>query len=137
MEHPIDFWNPQRRENEIKEIRNSKTRDEWALIIGSLAATVSSVSLVPQFMKTILTNETSGLSMYRFILATVTCSLWMIYGLLVRNPTVWVTQMVSTAIFGIIAFYIVNNEYNFTDVPERFKEKIKSRNGNIKDITPM
>ena len=136
MEHPIDFWIPNKKEDELEEIRDNKDREQWALIVGSMAATISSISLIPQFMKTIVTNETSGLSMYRFILATVTCSLWMLYGILVRNPTVWVTQVVATAIFGTIAFYIMNNHYGWTDAPEKLKKHIHRNSMFIHDITP-
>ena len=51
------------------------------------------------FFKTISTNETQGLSKYRYILATVTYTLWLLYALLMGYFSFklfrWVVHMQS------------------------------------------
>ncbi|MEL6919261.1 MAG: SemiSWEET transporter, partial [Bacteroidota bacterium] len=53
-----------------------------ALIIGNIAASLTTISFLPQAIKTIKTKDTKNLSFPMYLLFVMGVSLWIVYGLL-------------------------------------------------------
>ena len=84
---------------------NARVESAWINLVGSIAATLTTLAFFPQAIKTIRTRDTSGLSlsMYTLLLSGVT--LWLAYGviigswpLIVSNAVVLLPQSVVMAI---------------------------------------
>jgi len=58
---------------------------DFITIIGFTAATLTTLAGVPQFIKTVRTKETKGLSLWTYIILAVGISLWLIYGILKQD----------------------------------------------------
>ena len=68
---------------------------EW---MGYIAATCTTLSFVPQAMKTIRTRDTSGISLSMYVVFTVGIGFWFGYGVFLQS---W-PMIVSNAItFGL------------------------------------
>ena len=68
---------------------------EW---MGYIAATCTTLSFVPQAMKTIRTRDTSGISLWMYVVFTVGIGFWFGYGVFLQS---W-PMIVSNAItFGL------------------------------------
>ena len=68
---------------------------EW---MGYIAATCTTLSFVPQAMKTIRTRDTSGISLSMYVVITVGIGFWFGYGVFLQS---W-PMIVSNAItFGL------------------------------------
>jgi MtN3 and saliva related transmembrane protein len=73
---------------------------EW---LGAIAATLTTLSFVPQAVKTIRTRDTSGISLWMYIAFTVGVAFWFGYGLLLHS---W-PMIVSNAITFVLAMTIL------------------------------
>lgn len=75
--------------------------------IGLMAASGTTISFLPQAIKTIRTKDTSAISLPMYILFTAGTVLWLIYGILAGAPPVIIGNFV-TLIFAsiILAFKI-------------------------------
>ena len=73
---------------------------EW---LGVVAATLTTVSFVPQAMKTIRTRDTSGISLGMYVAFTIGVGFWFGYGLVLHS---W-PMIVSNAITFILAMTIL------------------------------
>jgi MtN3 and saliva related transmembrane protein len=77
----------------------------WIDLVGTLAATLTTIAYFPQAVKTIRTRDTSGLSISMYALLLCGVTMWMIYGiilgswpLILANAIVLVPQSVVMAI---------------------------------------
>lgn len=72
--------------------------------IGLLAGFCTTISFLPQVMKTWRTRSTEDISLGMFLVFTVGCTLWLLYGLLTYNIAIIlpnaVTIVLSTFILG-------------------------------------
>ena len=57
----------------------------WIDLVGALAAILTTTAFFPQAIKTIRTRDTSGLSMTMYALLMSGVSLWLLYGLIIGN----------------------------------------------------
>jgi len=77
-------------------------------IIGYLAATFTTLSFLPQAIKTIKTRETESLSMGMYGMFTLGVLLWLIYGIYLSNKAIIIanaiTFLLSALIFGFKIF---------------------------------
>jgi len=73
---------------------------EW---LGAIAATLTTVSFVPQAMKTIRTRDTSGISLGMYVAFTIGVAFWFGYGLVLHS---W-PMIVSNAITFVLAMTIL------------------------------
>jgi MtN3 and saliva related transmembrane protein len=51
-------------------------------LIGGLAAVMTTASFVPQVLLTVRTRDTSGISLWMYLMFSAGVGLWLIYGLL-------------------------------------------------------
>lgn len=73
---------------------------EW---FGAIAATLTTLSFVPQAVKTIRSRDTSGISSWMYIAFTFGVAFWFGYGLLLHS---W-PMIVSNAITFVLAMTIL------------------------------
>ena len=75
---------------------------EWA---GYVAATMTTLSFVPQAVKTIRSRDTSGLSLGMYVVFTAGIAMWLVYGIALHSiPMILaniVTFVLSATILGL------------------------------------
>jgi MtN3 and saliva related transmembrane protein len=74
-------------------------------IIGLSAAFGTTVSFLPQAIKTIQTKDTSGISLYMYALFTAGTLLWLIYGLMSHSMPVTIANAITFIFACIILTY--------------------------------
>lgn len=74
-------------------------------LIGYMAAFGTTISFLPQAIKTIRTRDTSGISLYMYALFTVGTVLWLMYGFLSGSWPVTIANAVTTVFASIILVY--------------------------------
>ncbi|MGZ3874002.1 MAG: SemiSWEET transporter [Mucilaginibacter sp.] len=74
-------------------------------VIGLLAAFGTTVSFLPQAVKTIRTKNTSGISLSMYALFTAGTLLWLIYGLMAGSLPVTMANAVTFIFASIILVY--------------------------------
>jgi len=74
-------------------------------IIGLMAAFCTTVSFLPQAIKTIRTKNTEGISLSMYIVFTVGTFLWLLYGVMVHSLPVSAANAVTFLFAGIILGY--------------------------------
>jgi MtN3 and saliva related transmembrane protein len=74
-------------------------------IIGLLAAFGTTVSFLPQAVKTIQTKDTSGISLPMYILFTTGTLLWLIYGFMSGSLPVTIANAITLIFAAIILIY--------------------------------
>ena len=75
---------------------------EW---MGYVAATCTTLSFVPQAVKTIRSRDTSGLSLGMYVVFTFGVAMWLVYGIALHSiPMILanvVTFLLSATILGL------------------------------------
>jgi MtN3 and saliva related transmembrane protein len=76
-------------------------------IIGYLAAFGTTVSFLPQAIKTIRTKDTSGISLSMYGLFTAGTLLWLTYGIMIGSLPVAIANAITFIFASIILLYKV------------------------------
>lgn len=74
-------------------------------VIGLSAAFGTTVSFLPQAVKTIQTKNTSGISLYMYALFTLGTLLWLIYGLMSHSLPVTIANAITFVFASVILIY--------------------------------
>ena len=74
-------------------------------IIGLLAAFGTTVSFLPQAVKTIQTKDTSGISLSMYSLFTAGTMLWLAYGIMSGSLPVMIANAITMIFASIILVY--------------------------------
>ena len=74
-------------------------------IIGLLAAFSTTISFLPQAVKTIRTKNTSGISMSMYAVFTAGTLLWLIYGIMLPSFPVALANAITFLLAAVILFY--------------------------------
>jgi len=67
----------------------------WITIIGFLAATGTTISLLPQAIKTIKTKHAKDISLGMYLMLTTGIFLWLVYGILIKDLPLIVANGIS------------------------------------------
>lgn len=78
---------------------------DWIQILGYTAAFGTTASFLPQAVKTIRTKNTSGISLFMYLLFTCGCFLWLLYGILTHNTPVIVANAITCGFASVILYY--------------------------------
>lgn len=70
-------------------------------IFGWAAACFTTISSIPQAIKVIRSHKTGGISLLMYVFFTLGIAFWIVYGLMINNPIIWVTNTV-TLVFSVI-----------------------------------
>lgn len=77
-------------------------------LIGTLAGACTTISFLPQVMKTVKTKHTKDLSLGMFILVVVGMALWLFYGILLSDlPIIIANSMTFVLAFIILVYKII------------------------------
>jgi len=74
-------------------------------VIGLMAAFGTTVSFLPQALKTIRTKNTSGISLSMYALFTAGTLFWLIYGLMSGSLPVTIANAITLVFASIILVY--------------------------------
>jgi MtN3 and saliva related transmembrane protein len=74
-------------------------------IIGYLAAFGTTISFLPQAIKTIQTKDTSGISLGMYTLFTIGTLFWLIYGIMAGSLPVAIANAITLVFASIILIY--------------------------------
>ena len=72
-------------------------------VISYFAATLTTISFIPQAIKTISTKDTTSISLGMYIMFTVGVILWMFYGISTGQAAI----VISNAITAVLALIIL------------------------------
>jgi len=73
-------------------------------LIGLVAAACTTIAFLPQAIKTWRTRSTGDLSLPMFLLMTFGVALWMIYGLILRDPPLIIGNAFTLLLSGSILY---------------------------------
>lgn len=80
-------------------------------IIGNIAAALTTISFLPQAIKTIRTKETDSLSIPMYLLFVTGVSLWLAYGVLNQQLPIIMGNSVTLILAGIILAYMIRARF--------------------------
>jgi len=75
---------------------------EMITILGLLAGTLTTISFVPQVMKTWKFKETKDISLLMYIIFFTGILLWFSYGLLINNAPIIIANGASLVLVSIV-----------------------------------
>lgn len=75
---------------------------EW---LGYVAGTISTLTFLPQVIKTWKTKSAKDISIYMFVFATISVIMWLIYGLLIKNGSIIYTNGVILVLSIIMLYF--------------------------------
>lgn len=78
---------------------------DWITPTGLAAAFCTTISFLPQAIKTIRTKDTSSIALSMYALFTVGTLLWLIYGIADKNMPVYVANGITLVFASIILAY--------------------------------
>ncbi|WP_273568356.1 SemiSWEET transporter [Maribacter halichondriae] len=87
-------------------------------IIGNIAAALTTISFLPQAIKTIKTKDTGGLSFPMYFMFVTGVSLWLIYGMMNNQMPIIIGNLVTLVLAGIIFGFMLK---------DIFRKKSKNR----------
>nr|WP_294789993.1 SemiSWEET transporter [uncultured Mucilaginibacter sp.] len=79
-------------------------------IIGLVAALCTSISFLPQAIKTIRTRDTSGISLSMYCVFASGTVLWLIYGVMIGSYPVVIANAITIVLASIILYYKVKHK---------------------------
>lgn len=84
----------------------------WVTAAGLLAAFCTTVSFVPQAVKTIKTKDTSSISLAMYSIFTFGTITWLVYGVFTKSLPVSLANGVTLILSAIILVYKLKNNAN-------------------------
>jgi MtN3 and saliva related transmembrane protein len=72
------------------------------LITGYLAALLTTLSFVPQAVKTLRTRHTKSISLWMYSLFTTGIAVWLLYGILLGNTPIIAANVITLALAATI-----------------------------------
>jgi MtN3 and saliva related transmembrane protein len=79
-------------------------------IIGYIAAFLTTVSFLPQVVKTIKTKDTSGISLLMYSIFVSGVFLWLIYGILLKNIVITSANLLTFILAGLVLLIKLRSE---------------------------
>ena len=84
-------------------------------VIGVLAAIVSTINQLPQAFKTIRIKDTHSLSLWMYIMVWIATSLWLLYGILLKDFPLILSNSISILPITYILGTKIRNTVNGKD----------------------
>ena len=78
--------------------------------IGLLAATITTVSFLPQVIKSLKTRETRDISLATYIILVIGLALWLLYGFLIKDLPLITANIVTLMLAGLILFLKIKHK---------------------------
>lgn len=77
----------------------------WIINIGMIAAICTTVSFIPQAVKTIRTKNTTSISSVMYSLFTFGTLMWLVYGFVSGNISIIIANAITLILAAIILYY--------------------------------
>jgi MtN3 and saliva related transmembrane protein len=74
-------------------------------ILGYTAGTISSLTFLPQVIKTWRSKSASDISLLMFLFATTSVIAWLIYGILIRNGSIIYTNATILVLSSVMLYF--------------------------------
>ena len=74
-------------------------------LIGPIGALLTTISFIPQVLQVLKTRDVSGISLGMYIIFVLGDILWTIYGFILNDLTIIISNGVTTLLSGIVLFY--------------------------------
>jgi len=74
-------------------------------ILGYLAATLTTISFIPQVIQVIRTKDTKSISLPMYVLFIIGLSLWLIYGILLKQWPIIIANLATICFASIILVF--------------------------------
>lgn len=71
-------------------------------LIGTIAATMTTISFMPQVLHTLRTKDVSGISLGMYTVFTVGVSLWLVYGIMLGELPIIIANAITVALASTI-----------------------------------
>ncbi len=78
-------------------------------VVGIIAGALSCTTFLPQVIKTWKSKSTKDVSFNMFLIAAVSASLWLIYGILIHSISIIGTNIVVVLFSLIMLWLIIKN----------------------------
>ena len=78
---------------------------EWISLIGYLAASLTTLSFLPQAFKVITTRNTQGISGLMYVMFVCGLVLWLVYGVMIEDTAVSMANLL-TLLFALTILII-------------------------------
>ena len=79
--------------------------------IGYAAATLTTISFIPQVLKIIIDKDTESISLFMYILFFVGVSLWLVYGVLNDDTPLIIANSITGVLALAILVYKIKYDY--------------------------
>ena len=76
-------------------------------ILGFVAAILTTAAFLPQVYKTWRTKDVSGLSLTMFLMFFAGIALWLIYGLLIKSPSMIFANGITVVSSFLLLYFII------------------------------
>jgi MtN3 and saliva related transmembrane protein len=74
----------------------------WITLLGLAAAACTTISFLPQAIKTIKTKDTRSLSLGMYAILVIGIALWAIYGIIIKDWPLIIANVITVIFSGII-----------------------------------
>ena len=81
----------------------------FSTIIGMLAAFCTTVSFIPQVVKTIKTGQTKDISLSMYVIFTTGILFWLIYGIMIVDVPIIAANTITLLLTGTVLFLKIRN----------------------------
>ncbi|HSW61482.1 MAG TPA: SemiSWEET transporter [bacterium] len=78
-------------------------------VIGIAAAICTTVSFIPQVLKTVKTGQTKDISLSMYLIFTTGIALWLIYGILIGDLPIIMANTVTVFLTSIVVVMKLKN----------------------------
>jgi MtN3 and saliva related transmembrane protein len=79
-------------------------------LIGFAAAFCTTAAFIPQAWKTIKTRDTSGISLWMYLIFTLGVLLWLLYGLALGDLPIIAANAITSALAAIILAFKIKHK---------------------------
>jgi MtN3 and saliva related transmembrane protein len=83
---------------------------DFTTTIGTIAATLTTVSFLPQAIQTIRTRDTKSISLPMYVTFVLGIIAWLSYGLLMDNSPIIISNIFTLILSGTILVYKIMEE---------------------------
>jgi len=75
---------------------------KWVTIIGLVGAFCTTISFLPQVIKTLKTRKTRDISLLMYVVLAVGLLLWFVYGLIIKDLPIIVANAITFSLVIIV-----------------------------------
>ncbi|MDH6366027.1 MULTISPECIES: SemiSWEET transporter [unclassified Breznakia] len=74
-------------------------------MVGYIAATLTTISFIPQVIQVVKTKDTSSISLGMYTLFVIGVAMWLVYGLVIGDLPMIISNAITTVLSSVILGY--------------------------------